>query len=59
MQFDESCEEFAMKKMIAQNHEINVSSGKFSFRSCFKQNKNGEMQYIAFLVRKKGSCLTV
>ena len=43
MRFDESCEEFAMKKMIAQKHEINVSSRKFSFRICFKQNKNGEM----------------
>ena len=43
MRFDESCEEFAMKKMIAQKCEINVSSHKFSFRSCFKQNKNGEM----------------
>ena len=45
MQFDESCEEFAMKKIITQKHEINVSSHKFSFQSCFKQNKNGEMLY--------------
>ena len=37
MQFDESCEEFAMKKVIAQKCH------KFSFGSCFKQNKNGEM----------------
>ena len=43
MQFDESCEEFEMKKMIAQKCEINVSSCKFSFGSYFKQNKNGEM----------------
>ena len=43
MRFDESCEEFAMTKMIAQKCEINVSSCKFLFGSCFKQNKNGEM----------------
>ena len=43
MRFDESCEEFAMKKMIAQKREINVLSHKFSFGNCFKQNKNGEM----------------
>ena len=46
MQF-ESCEEFAMKKMIAQKHEIKVSVVNFhfvrNFGSCFKQNKNGEM----------------
>ena len=30
-------------KMIAQKCKINVSSRKFLFGSCFKQNKNGEM----------------
>ena len=43
----ESCEEFAMKKMIAQKHEINVPVMNFhfvgNFGSRFKQNKNGEM----------------
>ena len=43
----ESCEESAMKKMIAQKHEINVPVINFyferNFKSCFKQNKNGEM----------------
>ena len=47
MQFDESCEEFAMKKMIAQKCGINVPVINFhfvrNFGSCFKQNKNGEM----------------
>ena len=43
----ESCEEFAMKKMISQKHELNVPVINFHFvgncGSCFKQNKNGEM----------------
>ena len=48
MQFDESCEEFAIKKMIAQKRGINVPVINFhfvrNFGSCFyKQNKNGEM----------------